>query len=141
MGDPQVIKDVIIPLGTKPLEARGEAASFIIKGNDVSLFVCALIPGTIWFRIHSSHILKFNMAMMLTMNEIFTYLTSSLVWSSISSALRFLFPFEATSSFVPSLFPFYKRTIVTYSGKSLHICMWGTKQSFKHITNEEKFKI
>ena len=27
VGDHQVIKDVILPLGAKPLEARGEAAS------------------------------------------------------------------------------------------------------------------
>ena len=34
MGDLQVIKDVIIPLGVKPLKARGEAASKCIIVED-----------------------------------------------------------------------------------------------------------
>ena len=39
MGDLQVIKDVIIPLGTKVLKARGEAASLVIKELN-SAFCC-----------------------------------------------------------------------------------------------------
>ena len=39
----QVIEDVIIPLGAKPLEARGEAASPYTKVTGC-LFVCVFVP-------------------------------------------------------------------------------------------------
>ena len=37
-GHLQVIKDVIIPLGAKALEARGEAASTIQRHNSIQFF-------------------------------------------------------------------------------------------------------